>query len=97
MGARSLQVLGPLVPMGSTESAEVKLELEMGCHGVRTMHFGGSKEVCITTLVCAKELGAREGGPNLSHALHVKGTFKESEIPVQGQNQPTSNTGILSI
>ena len=77
--------------MGSTESAEVELQLEMGCHGMRTMHFGGPKEVVVTTLVCAEKLGAREGGPNLTHALHVKGTFKESEIPVQGQNQPTSN------
>ena len=97
MGTRSLQVLGSLMPMGSTKGTEVELQLEVGCHGVRGMHFGGSKEVVVPTLVCAEKFGARESGPNLSHAFHVEGTFKESKVPVQGQNQPTSNTGILSI
>ena len=97
MRARPLKVLGSLMPMGSTEGAEVELQLEVGCHGVRGMDFGGPEEVVVPTLISAEKFGARESGPNLSHAFHVKGTLKESKVPVQGQNHTTSNAGILRI
>ena len=97
MRARPLKVLGSLMPMGSTEGAEVELQLEVGCHGVRGMHFGGPKEVVVPTFISAEKFGAREGGPNLSHAFHVKGTLKKGKVSVQGQNHPTSNAGILRI
>ena len=77
------------MPMGSTEGAEVELQLEMGCHGVRGMDFGGPEEVVVPTLISAEKFGTRESGPNLSHAFHVKGTHsRKARFLCRGKTIP---------
>ena len=40
---------------------------------------------------------AWETGANIAHALHVKGSLNEGQIPGQRQGKPTSNTSILGV
>jgi hypothetical protein len=72
LGAWLLQVLGSTMPVRTTECAKVQLHVIVRGHSMSAMDLSGTKEVAISTFVCAKKLSSGEASSHLAHAPHVK-------------------------